>query len=329
MDVVITGSVAFDYLMTFPGYFKDHLLPDHLECVSLSFLVDSMKRFRGGVAPNIAYTMTLLGEKPKIWATAGEDFDEYGLWLESKGIDTSGVKIIQGEYTASFFANTDRCNAQIASFYPGAMAYAGEHLLQKLSPKPDIVIISPNEPDAMGKLVEECDRMDVHYVYDPSQQIVRLSGEVLQRGIKNSLALFANQYEFALIEKNTGWGMQDIFNHNPSIFVVVTRGADGVSIISEDGEIEVLAVKPESQTDPTGVGDAFRGGFLTGYSNGLDLLTCARMGVLAATFCLENTGPQGHFFSRGDFINRFRLHFDDRGKLDKLVGNNVTNQPPS
>src|SRR5450759_1498326 len=157
MDIVCTGSIAFDYLMTFPGYFREQLLPERLEKVSLSFLVDSMVRQRGGTAPNIAYTLALLGASPRLAATAGEDFDEYRAWLESKGIDTTDVKVIKGEYTASFFANTDRANAQIASFYPGAMAHAAEISMKSLKGgRPDLVIISPNDPGAMIQYTREC-----------------------------------------------------------------------------------------------------------------------------------------------------------------------------
>ena len=150
MNILLTGSVAYDYLMKFPGYFKDHILPDRLETISLSFLVELMVRLRGGVAPNIAYTLALLGEKPRLWATVGEDFDEYRQYLESAGVDTSGARVIPGVYTASFFANTDLANSQIASFYPGAMAYAAQLSLKLLKDDlPDLVVISPNDPTAM------------------------------------------------------------------------------------------------------------------------------------------------------------------------------------
>src|SRR5574338_362734 len=183
MDIVVTGSVAFDYLMTFPGYFRDHILPDHLDSISLSFLVDSMTRLRGGIAPNIAYTLALLGERPRLWATVGEDFDEYRQWLEGTGVDTSGARVIPGEYTASYFCNTDRSNAQIASFYPGAMARAAELSLRELGQPPDLLVISPNDPGAMVRYVQECKELGIPYLYDPSQQIVRMTPDILKDGI--------------------------------------------------------------------------------------------------------------------------------------------------
>ena len=182
MRIVLTGSVAFDYLMSFPGYFKDHILPDRLETISLSFLVESMVRLRGGVAPNIAYTLALLGQHPLIWATVGEDFSEYRDCLEKIGVDTSGVKVIPEDYTASFFANTDRENNQIASFYPGAMAKASQLSLKDLIETPDLVVISPNDPTAMNLYVRECCELNYPYLYDPSQQIVRMNErEILSR----------------------------------------------------------------------------------------------------------------------------------------------------
>ena len=181
MEIVLTGSIAFDYLMKFPGYFQDHILPDQLECLSLSFLVESMVRQPGGIAPNIAYTLSLLGERPRLFATAGEDFAEYKALLESKGVDTAGIKLIEGEFTASFFANTDLANSQIASFYPGAMAHAADTSLNELTGnKPELVLISPNDPRAMVRYVQECKQSGIPYIYDPSQQIPRLSGEELE-----------------------------------------------------------------------------------------------------------------------------------------------------
>ena len=316
MDIVITGSVAFDYLMKFPGYFKDHILPEHLESISLSFLVESMVRQRGGIAPNIAYTMALLGGHPRIMATVGEDFAEYRTWLESQGVDTSAVRVIPGEFSASFFANTDRSNAQIASFYPGAMAYAAQLSIKDLDPRPELVVVSPNDPAAMERMVNECQELGVAYIYDPSQQIVRLSPEELLHGITGARALFVNEYEFNLIQKATGLNTPALLDKVG--FLVVTLGQDGVMIYAEGNRIQVPVVPPLEIADPTGVGDAFRGGFLTGYSYGLDWQTCGQMGVLAATYCLEQTGPQGQHYTLAEYIERFRQQFDDQGVLDML-----------
>jgi adenosine kinase len=317
MNILLTGSVAYDYLMTFPGYFRDHILPDRLDAISLSFLVDSMVRLRGGVAPNIAYTLALLGGRPKLWAAVGEDFDEYRLWLQSKGVDVSGARVIPGVYTASFFVSTDQSNAQIATFYPGAMGYAAQLSIKELSSSPpDLVVISPNAPDAMNLYTRECQELGIPYIYDPSQQIVRLTADEVRCGIEGALALFVNDYEFALVEKMIGLTAAELLANRPDRFIVVTRGAKGATVESHTGLIEVAAVEPERIVDPTGVGDAFRGGFLTGYYLGLSLLTCARMGSLAAAYCLEQRGPQGHTYTRVDFMERYRRLFDDGDQLE-------------
>lgn len=318
MNILLTGSVAYDYLMTFPGYFRDHILPDHLDSISLSFLVESMVRLRGGVAPNIAYTLALLGDRPRIWAAVGEDFEDYRQWLDSKGVDTSGARVIPGVYTASFFANTDRSNNQIASFYPGAMAHAAELSLHELEHnRPDLVVISPNDPAAMDCYVRDCREMGIPYIYDPSQQIVRLSGEDLQRGAEGALALFVNEYEFALIQKMTGMSATEFLQRTR--FMVVTRGEHGATIYADGQTVTVPTVPAMTIVDPTGVGDAFRGGFLKGYSMGLDWDLCGKMGSLAATYCLEQRGPQGQNYTPLEFLERYRLHYDDHGQLDALI----------
>jgi adenosine kinase len=318
MNIVLTGSVAYDYLMVFPGYFRDYILLDKLESISLSFLVESMVKLRGGIATNIAYTMALLGEHPRLMATVGEDFQEYRQWLESKGVDTTWAKVIPGEYTASFFANTDRSNSQISSFYPGAMSHAAKLSLRDLKgKKPDLVVISPNDPQAMKQYVVECQELGYPYLYDPSQQIVRFSAEELRLGIQESLAMFVNDYEFALFQKITGMSLAGILQCVQ--FLVVTQGEKGAAIYCDNEEINIPVVVPERIVDPTGVGDAFRAGFLTGYAHDLDLETCGRMGSLSATYCLEQRGPQGHSYTPAEFVARYRRLFDDHGKLDVLL----------
>ncbi len=319
MSIVLTGSIAFDYLMSFPGYFKDHILPEHLESISLSFLVDDMVRQPGGVAANIAYSLGLLCEKPRLVATAGVDFGDYRQLLDDAGVDTTGVKIIEDKFTASFFVNTDLSNAQIASFYAGAMADAGLISMNDLGlTTDDYVVISPNAPDAMIKYALECQELEVPYIFDPSQQIVRLSQADLIKGIKGAHALFGNEYEFELLQKHTGLSADEILGD--LAFAVITLAESG-SRVYEGSSIlsEVPAFPPSRVLDPTGVGDAFRAGFFKGYLNGVNLVLCAQMGALAATYSLEEMGPQNHCYMMQDFINRFRTLFDDQGELDILV----------
>jgi len=317
MKIVCNGSIAYDYLMTFPGYFKEHIMPQHLDSISLSFLVDTMVKQRGGVAPNIAYTMALLGEKPYLMGTAGEDFEDYRQWLVSKGVDCAYVKVIPGVFTASFFANTDLANNQISSFYTGAMAYAATYSLDVLTEKPDLMVISPNDPTGMDNYVKECRAKNIPYLYDPSQQIVRLSDEQLRRGVESAQSLFVNEYEFELIQKHTGLTSDQIRN---SVEVLVVTMAEKGSMIYSKGKEYVIPVVPVEQiVDPTGVGDAFRGGFLKGICMNADLQTCGQMGSVAAAYCLEQRGTQNHHYSPADFVTRYRKYFDDQGVLDALL----------
>ena len=318
MDILLTGSVAYDYLMTFPGLFREQILPERLSSISLSFLVESMSKQRGGVAPNIAYSMALLGEKPRVMATVGEDFGDYRTWLDSKGVDTSLMKVVPGLFTASFFATTDQDSAQIASFYPGAMGVASSQSLKDLDGKPDLVIVSPNAPDAMMKFPAECRELGVKYLYDPSQQVLRLEGNELARDMEGAYFLFCNDYEFGLISKKTGWSLDQILEHVKVL--VITRGKDGADLYVGGDAVHIPTVPEDEIVDPTGVGDAFRGGFLAGYSHGLDWKLCGEIGSLAAVYCLVQRGPQSHVYTRKEFVERFRKHFDDGGKLDVLLG---------
>jgi adenosine kinase len=317
MDILLTGSVAYDYLMTFPGLFKEQILPERLEKISLSFLVDSMSRQRGGVAPNIAYTIAMLGGHPRVMATVGEDFADYRAFLEKTGVDTTLMEVIPGLFTASFFATTDQSNAQLASFYPGAMGVAARQSILGVQPRPDLVIVSPNAPDAMTKFAAECRQSKIPYLYDPSQQILRLEGQELANDMEGAHFLFVNDYEFGLIAKKTGWDLEQILQHVK--VVVVTRGKDGATVYTTEAEYLIPVVPEKCIVDPTGVGDAFRGGFLTGYAHGFDWKLCGEIGSLAAVYCLEHKGPQNHIYTRSEFVTRFREHFNDGGKLDVFL----------
>ena len=317
MDILLSGSVAFDYLMTFPGLFHEQILPERLASISLSFLVDSMSRQRGGTAPNIAYTLALLGERPRLLATVGEDFEEYRALLEAHGVDTTWAKVVPGKYTASFFATTDRSNAQIASFYPGGMADAATLSIKSVEKRPDLVVISPTDPSAMKLHAAECRELGIPYLYDPSQQVLRLEGEELARDMEGAHFLFVNDYEFGLISKKTGLDLDGMLKHVDMI--VVTCGEHGASIYADGKEIQIPVVPAAQVVDPTGVGDAFRGGFLAGLSHGFGWKLCGELGSLAAVYCLEQNGPQSHSYTPEEFVSRFRRHFDDGGKLDSLL----------
>ncbi len=328
MKIVITGSIAFDYLMSFPGRFQDAFLAGKMEKISLSFLVDSLKRQRGGTAPNIAYTMALLGDRPTIMATAGQDFGDYRAWLESHGIDTSAILDIEDEFCASFFVNTDEVNNQIASFYTGAMAHAGKLTYKQYAPDAELTIITPNDPGAMLQYVRESKGIGLPYIYDPSQQTVRLSGEELCEGIDGCYLLSSNEYEFQLIQEKTGLGEAEILSRVGGL--VMTMGASGSRLVI-DGHEEFIPVAPTRWVaEPTGAGDAYRAGLLRGVQLGLPWGVAGRMGALAAAYVLEQVGPQNHYFTREEFVARYREDFDDEGALDVLLQpQNSINMPLS
>jgi adenosine kinase len=308
MNLIVTGSIAYDYLMSFPGRFTEHFLPEHMNRISLSFLVDSMDKRRGGCAPNIAYTLALLGERPSIMATAGQDFGEYRLWLDAAGIDTSLVKVVDGRFTASFFCSTDRDGNQIASFYTGAMANAPELSFRTLPELDDsLVIISPNDPVAMVQYAEECDALGIRYIWDPGQQCARMDGDQLASGVRGAYMMICNDYEFELIRQKSGLDEAEIVSQVS--LLVVTRGEHGCSILTRDGRVDVPAVTPHRIEDPTGVGDAFRGGFMKGLAMGASYPVCAQLGSVAATYALEHLGGMSHNYTWGEFLTRYEANF--------------------
>jgi adenosine kinase len=306
MTIVVTGSIAFDYLMSFPGKFTEHFLPEHMNRVSLSFLVDTMDKRRGGCAPNIAYTLALLGERPRLMATAGEDFDEYRRWLEAAGIDTSLTRQIDGKFCASFFCSTDQNNNQIASFYTGAMADAGQLSFRTVGDC-EWAIISPNDPRAMIQYAEECRTLGIRFIFDPGQQCARMSGDELRTGIGGAAAVIVNDYELELLKQKTGLGEDDILVEAGAL--IVTRGADGSSVITRDARVDVASVTPHRIVDPTGVGDAYRGGLLKGLAVGLPFSVSAQLGSVAATYALEHLGGLSHSYTWEEFKRRYQRHF--------------------
>lgn len=314
--IVVTGSVAYDYLMFFGGAFTEHLLEEQLKSLSVSFHVDSLRRERGGIAANIAYTMALLGGRPTVMATVGQDFGEYRTWLEARGVDTSAVVVIPDEYCASFFVNTDRQQNQIGHFYAGAMAHAAELTFSERAPDADLAIISPNAPEAMRSYVTECKALGIPYIYDPSQQTVRLSGEELCEGIDGAYLLAVNEYELGMIAEKTGLDEEAIRRMTRRL--LITRGAAGADFWVDGVTYHIPAVPPHQMVEPTGAGDAFRGGLLRGIQLGLPWDVVGRIGALAATYVLEQMGTQNHSYTPEEFINRYRASFGDEGALDAL-----------
>ncbi len=306
MKIVVTGSIAFDYLMSFPGKFTEHFLPEHIERVSLSFLVDTMDKRRGGCAPNIAYTLALLGERPLVMATAGEDFGEYRQWLDAAGVDTTLITQIAGKFCASFFCSTDSNNNQIASFYTGAMADAGQLSFRTIRDC-GLAIIAPNDPEAMLQYAEECRTLGIRHIFDPGQQCARMSGDQLRDGVIGATYVIVNDYELELVRQKTGLSEQDILAKSEAL--IVTRGEHGSSVLTRDDRVDVPAVTPHRIVDPTGVGDAYRGGLMKGLALGLPVDTAARLGSVAATYALEHLGGQSHAYTWDEFRKRYEEHF--------------------
>ncbi|MEO8075275.1 MAG: carbohydrate kinase family protein [Acidobacteriota bacterium] len=313
MNIVVTGSIAFDYLMSFPGKFTEHFLPEHMSRVSLSFLVDTMDKRRGGCAPNIAYTLALLGERPRLMATAGQDFDDYRRWLEAAHVDTSMVKEVDGKFTASFFCSTDVDSNQIASFYTGAMANAGELSFRDV-PDCALAIISPNDPGAMLQYADECRTLGIPYLFDPGQQCARMSGEEIKDGMAGATIVICNDYEFELIRQKTELDEEGILAQSGAL--IITRGEHGCRIVERNGRTDVTAVPPHRIVDPTGVGDAFRGGLLKGMARGASYTICAQIGSVAAAYALEHLGGMSHAYTWQQFLERYESHFGHAAVLE-------------
>lgn len=318
MSIVVTGSLAFDYLMSFPGCFKDHILAESIDVLSVSFLVDSMRKERGGCSSNIAYSLALLGECPTIMATAGQDFCDYRQWLDAHGIDTSGIVEIEDEFTASFFVSTDLDNNQIASFYTGAMAKAHTLSFRDLKKdRIDVAIISPNDPTAMRQYAEECKALGIPYIYDPSQQIIRLSGEELLAGALGSRMLIVNEYEFDMMKKKTN--LDDAGLRALTEILIVTRGENGSSIMVSDDCLDIPIMPAKRVADPTGVGDAYRAGIIKGMIHRLPWEITGRMASLAATYVIEHDGTQNHHYTLGEFVARYHSEFGPSAELDAVL----------
>lgn len=319
MSFIITGSVAYDYLMRFPGRFRDHILPDALENLSLSFLADHMSRERGGVAANIAYTMKLLGGDPLILATVGHDFGDYRRWLETQGLRTDQIIEIPDVLTATFFVSTDLDQNQIANFYTGAMGYAREYTLasQALTDA-QLVLISPNDPLAMLNFARECKELGIAYAYDPSQQIARLSGEDLEISVPGAAYLLCNEYELAMVRNKTGWSEDEIKEQVGAL--VLTLGKKGSVIYAEGETIEIPPAMPQAIDDPTGAGDAYRGGFFAARIAGLELAVCGRVGSLCSAYALECVGTTTHRFNLEEFMARYEQAFGPEPALTRLGG---------
>ena len=307
MKIGVAGSVGLDHLMTFSGKFTDSLVAGSLQKVSLSFLVDSLDVRRGGCAANIAFGMGVLGLNPILIAAVGKDWADYDAWLSRHGVDTSHALVSTTLHTAHFVVTTDQELNQIASFFPGAMSEARNIELTPIMEKVgrlDMMVISPDDPEAMLRHSEVCRQQAIPFAADPSQQMARMTGEEIKLLIDGASYLFLNEYELALAMQKTGWTDREILERVK--YRVVTLGSMGAKVESAAGEfVQVTCPQEKSKTDPTGVGDSFRSGFIAGLAWGLSHERCAQLGALIATYVIETLGTQEYRFTPAEFVARF------------------------
>ena len=306
MRVAVTGSIATDHLMTFGGKFADSLVVEQLDKISLSFLADDLQIRRGGIAANIAFGMANLGQHPVLIGSVGKDFDDYRSWLERHGVDCQSIHVSGKSHTARFVCTTDVDMAQIATFYPGAMTEARGIELKPVADRVggiQLVLIGPNDPVAMQRHTDECRTRGIPFAADPSQQLAWLDGRGIRDLIEGAAYLFTNEYEAHMIAQKAGWDERDLAD---AVGVqVTTRGKDGATIRQKGHDpIHVDVVPGVQPLDPTGVGDAFRGGFLTGLAAGLDHRRCAELGSTLAAYVIETVGTQEYSLTTSAFVQR-------------------------
>ena len=308
-QVIVTGSLAFDQIMIFPGSFKDHILPDKLHIINISFLVSEMRKQRGGCAGNIAYTLALLGHDSRIVAAAGKDFGDYHAWMAGQGVDMDGIRIFDDEITASCHITTDQDDNQITGFFVGAMRRASElSLKERMGDRPAICIVAPDDPEAMVRHCREAREAGIPFLFDPSFQVTAMEGDALAAASRGAAMLVVNDYEYAVFQKKTGKEGDDIFDLVD--MVIVTLGGEGSKILRPDqDEILIPAAQVAEVVDPTGAGDAYRSGFVAGLMRGLDLGVCGRMGSVTSAFVVEQNGTQSHAYTQDAFERRYAENF--------------------
>ncbi len=320
VSLLICGSIATDHLMSFQGRFRDSLVVEQLDKISVSFLVEDLEIRRGGVAPNMCFGLGRLGLKPGLVGAAGEDFVDYRSWLERHGVDCSHVHISDSKHTARFVCTTDTSMAQFASFYPGAMSEARLIELQPIVAQvgePDFVLIAADDPEGMLRHTRECRQRGYRFIADPSQQLAFSDGDLIRDLIDGATYLFSNEYESHMISSKTGWTAEEILDRVGT--QVTTLGADGVRITARDAEpIEVKAAAGVTAVEPTGVGDAFRAGFLAGLEWELGHERAAQVGCVLAAYVVETVGTQEYRFTHRQFVDRIRTSYGD-GPADEIA----------
>jgi len=307
MTVVCSGSIAYDYILTFKGHFKEHILLDKTHILNLSFLVDDLQKRRGGVAGNYAHNLALLGYPAAVLATAGTDATEYRTWLVSRGIDCRGLRLLEGEISATGFTTTDLDANQLTGYYGGAMGRAAMLGVADATPGAEALIVGPNDPAAMLRLVRECRESALRFVFDPAHQLPRLSPEDVAEGARGAWILIGNDYELELIMERTGRDAEGLLGL--AEMVVTTLGRDGSRIATPNGIVEIPPAPARIEADPTGAGDAYRAGLVAGLLRGLHLEEAGRVASLAATYAVEQVGTVEHSYTIDEFSERYERAF--------------------
>jgi adenosine kinase len=309
MNIYISGSMAYDRIMDFPGRFSDHILPDKIHILNVCFTVNGMVEKFGGTAGNIAYSLSLLGEKPVILAAIGKDYDRYFEWLKKNNISIEGIKIISEEFTAGAYITTDKADNQITGFNPGAMKYPSEYKIKDANPEKSIGLIAPGNLQDMREYARTFKSKGINYICDPGQSLTQWHGSGLREWIDGSMILITNDYELELIMKMTGIDKKGLLGLTKTI--ITTLGEKGSLISTSDNEIEIPAVKISGIVDPTGAGDAYRAGLLKGLIMGKGIEAAAKMGAVAAAYAVEKYGTQEHFYTYNEFVKRYRSSFGE------------------
>ena len=309
MEVLVSGSLAYDRIMDFPGRFSDHIMPDKIHMINLSFTVNGLKENFGGTAGNIAYSLSLLGEKPRIVATIGNDYHRYFEWFEECGLSTADIRVVQEESTASAYITTDLSDNQITGFNPGAMKQQAGFSFRGLEPKECIAIVAPGNLQDMAEFTETHRKLGIYTIFDPGQSLPAWEGNDLANCIAQSDMLVSNDYELALIKDKTGKSTEELVDLVGTI--VTTKGEAGSEVLTRVGAIPVRAIPTDNVLDPTGAGDAFRGGLIKGLVEGVPLERAVMMGTVCSHFVIQCLGTQQHFFTREQLDSILVEHFGD------------------
>jgi adenosine kinase len=308
MDVLVSGSLAYDRIMDFPGRFSDHIMPDKLHMINVSFTVNGMSENFGGTAGNIAYALSLLGEKPRILATIGYDYHRYFQWFEQHGLSTDDIRVVPEEATASAYITTDLADNQITGFNPGAMKHPSGFDFSKVNPKECIAIVAPGNLQDMADYSRTYQELGIFSIFDPGQSLPAWAGEDLARCIRQSDMLVSNDYELALIKDKTGLSIEQLLEGVDTI--ITTKGEHGCEVLSRDGQSHTIPVIPtRNVVDPTGAGDAFRGGLIEGLIQGYPVERAAVMGTVCSHYVIQAYGTQKYSFTRDEFFDKLEQYF--------------------